>query len=61
MLASLPNVRYDAAGPYIGPDATNLDPPKVKLGAAGVPIVLYPKVGYQQNPVTVAQYGLAAY
>ena len=61
LLATLPNVRYDATGPYVGPDATNLDPPKVILGPGDVPVVLYPGVGYQPNPVTVAQYGLTAY
>jgi len=61
MLASLPRVRYEPAGPYVGPDATNIDPPEIKLGPAGVPIVQYPGIGYQQNPVTVAQYGLGAY
>ncbi len=51
---------YTAAGPYVGPSETNIKPPEVIL-RDGVPLAYYPGSGYQQNPVTVAQYGLAAY
>lgn len=53
---------YDAAGHYIGVwTASNLVPPKVILGKEGVPVVKYDGLGYRDNPVTTAQYGLWAY
>jgi hypothetical protein len=53
---------YDPAGHYIGIyTASNLVPPKSKLGPDGIPEVEYPTIGYQKNPVTVEQYGLWAY
>src|SRR5215210_5813629 len=54
---------YDPAGPYVNPvnDHTNIDPPKVILGSDGIPRIRYDKIGYHNNPVLAAQYGLWAY
>jgi hypothetical protein len=59
MLRSLPRV-YSPAGRYVGPLASNIDPPHIIL-KSGIPFVSYPKIGYQRNPVAAAQYGLWAY
>lgn len=55
--------RYKPGGYYVGPilNHSNIDPPSIILGADGIPLVLYPRIGYRKNPVTADQYGLWAY
>ncbi len=55
ILADLPET-YEPAGRYVGPLRSNIRPPKIIL-RAGIPRVLY-ESGYEDNPVTAAQYGL---
>lgn len=60
LLRTIPAGPYSPAGAYVGPLATNVDPPGVIL-REGVPVDYYPGRGYQRNAVTIEQYGLAAF
>ena len=55
--------RYEPASYYVDPlsDRSNIQPPGIVLGPNGIPLVQYPGIGYHDNPVTAAQYGLWAY
>ncbi len=63
LASPVPDGGYEPAAYYVDPisDQSNIDPPGIVLGPDGIPLVLYPGIGYHSNPVTAAQYGLWAY
>lgn len=61
VLSGLTNAQYRTSGRYVGPADTNVDPPAVILGPNRLPLVKYDGIGYQTNPVTIAQFGLRAF